>query len=260
MKSDAIIAPLMGIFLNFLLITSSFAQAAPSNQDIMRANQLLSDSHFDDALSIYKTWTHSGFNSKALYFNLGHIYDQQGIPGWAMFYFKKAEKLAPGDNLVRERIVALQEKIRDRFMIPVENENPFHLILKPWKFWTIQQATSYLLPVIWFFWIHLLGYQVSGISKNLFFFRPLQYVLILLMVLLLIQCFRIIQFHNKNEAVVIAPEVHVYRGADAKSPMIQTVHAGLPVLYESTIGTWIKIKLSNGQVGWVKKSQLSDRI
>ena len=54
--------------------------------------------------------------------------------------------------------------------------------------------------------------------------------------------------------------VEIYEGADILSPKIQTVHAGLPVLFEDKIGDWIKIRLYNGQVGWLKKSQLSDTI
>jgi len=51
--------------------------------------------------------------------------------------------------------------------------------------------------------------------------------------------------------------VEIHEGADILSPKIQTVHAGLPVLFEDKIGDWIKVRLYNGQVGWLKKSQLS---
>jgi SH3-like domain-containing protein len=55
----------------------------------------------------------------------------------------------------------------------------------------------------------------------------------------------------------LSGEVKIYQGADRLSPIIQTVHAGLPVLFEDKIGGWVKISLINGQTGWIDKSQLS---
>jgi len=73
----------------------------------------------------------------------------------------------------------------------------------------------------------------------------------------LIQSIRIIEFSNKSEAIILGDVVEIHEGADRLSPKIQTVHAGLPVLFEDKIGNWIKIRLYNGQVGWLKKNQLS---
>jgi uncharacterized protein YgiM (DUF1202 family) len=105
-----------------------------------------------------------------------------------------------------------------------------------------------------------MAYRFLTISKNKYFYKQIQYIQLLAMAFLLIQSLRILNFSNRNEAIIISPEVKVYQGADKLSPIIQTVHAGLPVLFDDRIGDWIKIKLNNGQIGWIKNNQLSAKI
>jgi tetratricopeptide (TPR) repeat protein len=247
-------------FLPILCVDFLFAYQMPSNQGIVKINQLMSNEKLDEAIEMYLSWIKSGFKSKSIFYNLGILYERKGNVGLAMFYLKKAEKLAPVDLSVKGRIISVQEKIKDRFLLHIEHKSSIDLIISPWQFWTLQKSGIFLLIGIWIYFIHFMVYRFLTISKNKYFYKQIQYIQLLVMAFLLIQCLRILNFSNRNEAIIISPEVKVYQGADKLSPIIQTVHAGLPVLFDDRIGDWIKIKLNNGQIGWIKNNQLSAKI
>lgn len=249
---------LMFFFFSHIFLTSSlFANRVPSQNDIARVNQLVENRSFSEAKDSYHQWIALGFKSKWVFYNLGLLYEKTGNIGNAMYYLKKAEKGAPDDALIKKRIIFLQEKIKDKFMIPIENNRFIDLFLKPWNYWRLKEAGLFLMISFWLFTLYFLFFKVFSTSKNFTFYKPVLFIQGGLILFLLIQSIRIIEFSNKREAIILGDVVEIHEGADRLSPKIQTVHAGLPVLFEDKIGDWIKVRLYNGQVGWLKKNQLS---
>jgi len=249
---------LLMVFFNLLLAFVSIAE--PANDEIKKMNELAENGKLNEAKRIYLKWIRSGYESKLLYYNVGLIYEKNGDAGNAMFFLKKAQKLAPNDDLIENRLLSLQEKIKDRFMIPIENRRKSDIIIKPWKYFTSQNWAIFLLAGVWIYVIHYLYYRLFSVSFSLYFYKPLQKIQIFMLLFLLIQFIRIINYWTIEEAIILPEEVKVFQGADTLSPIIQTVHAGLPVLFEDKIGEWVKITLKNGRTGWVKKSHLSAKI
>jgi tetratricopeptide (TPR) repeat protein len=213
--------------------------------------------NFTEAIDIYRQWIAMGFKSKWIFYNLGLLHEKMGNVGYAMFYLKKAEKVAPDDILINKRIIILQEKIKDKFMIPIENNRFIDVFLKPWDYWHLKEAGLFLIISFWIFSLYFLFFQVFSATKSFTFYKPVLFIQVGFILFLLIQGIRIIEFSNKSEAIILGDVVEVHEGADRLSPKIQTVHAGLPVLFEDKIGDWIKVRLYNGQVGWLNKNQLS---
>jgi tetratricopeptide (TPR) repeat protein len=249
---------LMFFFFSHIFLTSSlFANRVPSQNDIARVNQLVDNKNFSEAKDSYHQWIALGFKSKWIFYNLGLLYEKTGNIGNAMYYLKKAEKVAPDDVLIKKRIILLQEKIKDKFMIPIENNRLMDVFWKPWDYWRLKEAGLFLMISFWLFTFYFLFFKVWYSFKSFTFYKPVLFIQVGLILFLLIQSIRIIEFSNKSEAIILGDVVEIHEGADRLSPKIQTVHAGLPVLFEDKIGDWIKVRLYNGQVGWLKKNQLS---
>jgi tetratricopeptide (TPR) repeat protein len=248
---------MFSFFSHIFLTSTLFANQVPSQNDIAKVNQLVENKNFSEAIGIYRQWIALGFKSKWIFYNLGLIYEKMGNVGNAMYYLKKAEKVAPDDALIEKRIIFLQEKIKDKFMIPIENNRFIDVFLKPWNYWRLKEAGIFLIISFWIFSLYFLFFQVFSSSKNFTFYKPVLFIQVGLILFLLIQGIRITEFSSKSEAVILGDIVEIHEGADILSPKIQTVHAGLPVLFEDKIGNWIKVRLYNGQVGWLKKNQLS---
>ena len=102
-------------FIQVFLTPTLFANQVPSKNEIAKVNQLVENKNFSEAIDIYRDWVALGFKSKWIFYNLGLLHEKVGDVGYAMYYLKKAEKAAPDDVLINNRIVFLQEKIKDKF-------------------------------------------------------------------------------------------------------------------------------------------------
>lgn len=231
----------------FFLISVLFANQIPSQNDIIKVNRLVENKNFSAAMHIYRDWVTMGFESKRICYNLSLLHENTGNIGYAMFYLKKAKKVAPDDALVNKRMTILQERIKDRFMIPVENNRFVDVFLKPWDYWRLEEAGTLLLISFWICSLYFLFFRLFSMSWSVKFYKPVFFIQVGLICFLLIQGMRIIDFNNKKEAIILDDIVQIHVGADELSPKIQTVHAGLPVLFEYKIGDWIKVRLYNGQ-------------
>lgn len=257
MKINCVKYLVCSFFSHFFLISSLFANQIPSQNELIEVNRLVESKKFSEALDIYRDWVAMGFESKSVCYNLSLLHENMGNIGCAMFYLKKAKKVAPDDTLVDMRMIILQEKIKDRFMIPVKNDRFINLFLKPWEYWRLEEAGTLLVISFWICSLYFLFFQLFSMPGSNKFYKPVLYIQVGLICFLIIQGTRIIDFNNQSEAIILGDIVQIHEGADILSPKIQTVHAGLPVLFEDRIGDWIKVRLYNGQVGWLKKNQLS---
>ena len=95
-------------FIHIFLISSLFANQIPSQNDIAEVNRLVEKKKFSEAIDIYSDWVALGFKSKWIFYNLSLLHENMGNIGYAMFYLKKAEKIAPDDALINKRIIILQ--------------------------------------------------------------------------------------------------------------------------------------------------------
>jgi len=257
MKIKFIFFLMSSFFIQFFLTSTLFAKQIPSQNEIAKVNQLVENKNFTEAIDIYGDWVALGFESKWIFYNLGLLHEKVGDVGYAMYYLKKAEKVAPDDVLINNRIVFLQEKIKDKFMIPIENNRFIDVFLKPWDYWSLKEVGIFLIISFWIISLYILLFKVFSFPGIFKFYKPVFFIQVGLICFLLIQGTRIIDFNNKKEAIILDDIVNIHEGADILSPKIQTVHAGLPVLFEDKIGDWIKVRLYNGQIGWLKKNQLS---
>jgi tetratricopeptide (TPR) repeat protein len=257
MKIKSIFFLLFFFFSHIFLTSSLFANQIPSQNDIEKVNQLVKNKNFSEAIESYHQWIALGFKSKWIFYNLGLLYEKMGNIGNAMYYLKKAKKIDPGDVLINNRIISLQEKIKDKFMIPIENKRFIDVFLKPWNYWRLKQVGLILIVCFWMISLYFLYFKVFSVKRNFMFYKPIFFIQVGFILFLLIQSIRIIEYSDKSEAIILGDVVEIHEGADSLSPKIQTVHAGLPVLFVDKIGDWIKVRLYNGRVGWLKKGQLS---
>ena len=257
MKIKFIFILTYSFFIQFFLTSTLFAKQIPSQNEIAKVNQLVENKNFSEAIDVYRNWVAMGFESKWIFYNLGLLHEKVGDVGYAMYYLKKAKKVAPANVLINNRIVFLQEKIKDKFMIPIENNRFIDVFLKPWDYWSLKEVGLFLIISFWIISSYFLLFKKFPFFGIIKFYKPVLFIQIGLICFLLIQGMRMIDFNNKREAIILGDIVEIHEGADKLSPKIQTVHAGLPVLFEDKIGDWIKVRLYNGQVGWLNKNQLS---
>ncbi|ODS31459.1 MAG: hypothetical protein SCARUB_03416 [Candidatus Scalindua rubra] len=85
---------------------------------------------FEHAVQLYEKLLESNFVNGQIYYNLGNAYYRQGMPGKAIIYYRRAEKLLPRDANIKANINLLKSDFEDKESIRQVPE-----ILKIMCFW-----------------------------------------------------------------------------------------------------------------------------
>ena len=64
---------------------------------------------------------------------------------------------------------------------------------------------------------------------------------------------RIIDNETKIEAIVLTDKIDVRSAPGTAGTVVFTLHEGVKVQIKDRSGTWAKIKLADGKVGWLKQ-------
>ena len=64
------------------------------------------------------------------------------------------------------------------------------------------------------------------------------------------------QILNHDEAIVMTGVVSVKSSPDKSGTDLFQLHEGTKVSIKSTLGSWIEIKLGNGNIGWVEQMNI----
>jgi tetratricopeptide (TPR) repeat protein len=232
------------LILALLLSINSFA----SEQLFIKANEAYSNSDYTTAVNLYDSIISSGFESYELYFNLGNCYYQNKDWANAIWHYEKSLQLDKNEKTL-ENIQLAKLKIIDRI-----EELP-QLFYKRWwdKFISIFNTAvwQYLAIVcIWLVFIIKLLSQFTSIKKG----NPSNFLYPLAIVLLFATYESYQENYSKTEAIIFSSSVVVNSAPTDISTNQFSLHSGTKVEITDQIGNWINIKLTNGNSGWIKKS------
>jgi tetratricopeptide (TPR) repeat protein len=216
-----------------------------------KANQLYAKAQYKEAVDAYQQVLDDGYQSAALYFNMGNAsYKNDDIPS-AILYYEKAHRLSPGDDDINFNLRFANLKSTDKV-----DEAPEFFLTKWWRGFILCCSLSALsaisITLIMLASASLIWYLFTGsvgIKKASF------YVALSLLGLGLITIFignrQAAYFENHRQAIIFSGSslVKSTPAKDAKTLFI--LHAGTKVDVLETNSTRIKIRLVNGSEGWI---------
>ena len=238
------------ILLVFLLVplTNVFGQF---DDLMMKGNNFYQDEQFEEAISIYQRIVDNGYESGALFYNLGNSYFRLGKLGQAILSFEKALKLEPGDEDAEYNLRLANARIVDKI-----KELPEVPLLEYWGIVVTAFTPSGWLTIFIVFWIMLLlsvaGYFLLGRVR----YQRLATMLGLfnITMILIVSVFMFSSIHRESTSTygVLLKSVETAKaGPDEAQNDAFVVHEGLKFEIEEELGEWSKIKLSDGTVGWL---------
>jgi len=242
-------------FLFFvLLINLSFSQ---QNDIFIVANEKYNSSDFVGAIEKYNELLTSGVHSSELYFNLGNAYYNLDSLAQSIYYYEKGLKYFPNDysliqnleylnNLTVDDIESLPEDIISKQV----NNFLKYFSLSTWSIITI--ITAMLSCILFLFYFFSKSSQTKRTSFAIFILS------FLLTSSLLFINFQIYKAQRNLEFGIVFEEViEVNFEPNDKSEVLFEIHEGTKIeVIENFDKDWLKIKLSNGQIGWVIKNQI----
>lgn len=242
-------------FLFFILFVNlSFSK---QNDIFVVANEKYNSLDFVGAIEKYNELLKGGFHSSELYFNLGNAYYKLDSLAQSIYYYEKGLKYFPNDSSLTQNLEYLNNlTIDDIESLPEDIISmQFNYLLNYFSFnnWSIITIITAILSCFIF-----LLYFLSKSSKYKRTYFTIFILSFMLTSSLLFVNFKIYNIQTTIEfGIVYNDVIEVNFEPNEKSEVLFEIHEGTKVeIIENFDTDWLKIKLSNGQTGWVIKNQI----
>lgn len=250
---------LIACFLAMIFLPALSFGADNQQRLFQKANTLYAKGQYKQAADAYQQILEAGYQSAGVYFNLGNAHYKQGELPEALLYYEKARRLAPGDDDINFNIRLANSKTVDKI-----DEAPEFFLSKWWKGFILSFSADKLATtavvlmligsglLIWYFFA-----TASGVKKIAFFSSIAFFIAAIASVIIAVN--QLNYFDGNKQAIVFTSSVNVKTSpADAVSTAF-VLHDGTKVnVLGNNGGGWLKIKLANGNEGWIKTNDVRE--
>lgn len=174
----------------------------------------------------------------------------------ALLWYERALRLDPSNEDIKHNIAYANLQITDKI-----DELPEIFIVRWWNGLSQSMtATGWAVMAVVFGAVFALAVALMLVSRR----RWLSVTSVVLALLsLLIAIFSLIfasqeskRYVRQPEAIVMQSVVNAKGTPDESGTTLFVIHEGLKVAITDRVGTWVEIKLSNGEKGWVEDSSI----
>ncbi len=242
--------------LIFLMLTLFAADThAQLPDELMKgANKFYQEGQFEQAIRSYEKILGQGFESGALYYNLGNAYFKSGKLGYAIYYYEKGLKLQPNDEDLLYNLKIANSRTFDKI-----TELPKLFIVSWWEgLVTSLGVSGWSFIVVIVFWILLASFAFYFFSRRApiqrisFFISSISLAVLIFLAVLLFA--RVNRDATTNYGILLRQTYSVKISPDSKSADAFVVHEGIKFTIEDYVNDWAKIRLADGKVGWIEKN------
>ena len=246
--------------MRFALLFFAILMATPSiygqnvSQKLDQANKFYQSKKYEDAIKNYEEILSNGFESEALYYNLGNAYFRTNQIGKSILNYERALVLSPNDTQTKHNLEIANKLQEDQ----IEAIEPFFLA----KWWgglrQIFSSTVWSIITLIFVWGAIAGFGLWLLSTDRL--RKKQGFLagvIALVISILPLCLAFSQAKFEKDtgaAIVLVEEIDLRSAPDAESQKILSIHEGAKLELLDQISDWYKVRLGDGEQGWLPQS------
>ncbi len=244
------------IFLTVLLAFTFSLFADATDDAFKKANEHYMKEEYSTAIDQYEDLLQQGYKTSELYYNLGNAYFKSNLIPSAILNFERAKRLAPGDEDINFNLKIANLQTVDKIKtIP----KPFFT-----EWW--HSVRGVLSSGMWgglailAFWlggasfIVFLYSSVPSIKKITFTASSVLVFITVLSLIFAIQTYN--EETNLKEAIVFAESSYVKTSPDDASTDLVILHEGTKLEVLDELGDWKKIRLADGNVGWIMDNDI----
>lgn len=242
--------------LLFTLLLFTFHLKAEAYASFDQANKLYADGKYEEAISQYEEVLANDELHTDIYYNLGNAYYKiDNIPA-AILNYERALKLKPDNEDAIFNLAMANKKTVDKI-----ESLPELFIGSTWRSLvtsrTVNGWATYCISLIFLALIFFVGYlllQQAFIKKINFYAGVFFFLASLFSWLMASQHQGIID--ESSEAIIFASTITVQSEPNENAEKLFTLHEGTKVNLLEENSEWSKIKLPNGNVGWIQSESL----
>ncbi len=242
------------IFCLLIVESPAFAQQPLFDS----ANSLLSEGRYQDAIERYQSIAEDGYESGALWQNLGVAYTRLDSLGKAKYYFLKAERFSETEQQAEQALQYINNQFpRQSAVLP---ELPWIRFINFLSINVGLQAIA--LAALFLLYLGVLlkigAWFRPGFKKT---FNYISYGSIAFSAILF-ACSIIIQYQQNrySTGVMVGREASVYQRPEENSSVISTAYEGYTMQVDKTESedepNWKYVRLENGMYGWIQDGHI----
>ena len=240
---------LAATFLFLISFQAGFSQEA--RIQLSQANQLYREAQYQKAAQLYEQVLKNGYESAALYYNLGNCYFKlENIPA-AVLSYERAKRLSPRDEDVSYNLRLANLRVVDKI-----EPLPQLFFIEWWNgFLTLFSSDGWAIAAIISLWVAGIGGALfllfrTAIAQRVAFSVAL--VSVLSCAISGIGVYQQLRGERADRAaIVFSPSVSVKSAPDAQSTDLFVIHEGVKVELTDEVGDWKKVRLADGKIGWL---------
>ncbi len=238
-----------------LFFVSIIALADPT-EVLQEGNQAYIDGNYEKAIEKYSAVLDSGYESAALYYNLGNAYFKSNKITNAILNFERAKLLDPNDEEIQFNL-----ELAKTFTVDKIEEIP-ELFLVTWlkAFVHIFKVDTWAIISVGCFIVMLIAFLLYFFTRK-YQFKKLSFWLATVFLTLSIATYTCATI-QKNEitrnktAIIFSPTITLKSSPDKQSTDLFVLHEGTKVEVVDEVGEWREIRLADGSKGWLKISDI----
>ncbi len=249
------------IFIISSTILFAINTQAENNQKVIKtlldsANTAYVQKRYDAAADFYKKILDLGYIAPEIYYNLGNAYFKQNEITKAIYYYEKAQKLAPNDKDIKYNLEFANQYITDK----IKQAPRFFIVKIVYKIADLFTTNGWAILAFTLFIIVLLSLLAFLFTKSISIKKASFYIgvisLIFSITSLYLSYLQYNRYARSNEAIVFAPTLTLKSSPDENGTDLMIIHEGLKVSVTDSLDNWYEIKLPDGNKGWTEKQNV----
>ena len=238
------------IFIGFCCI------ATAQDSLLVKANRHYVDGEFSQAIALYQEVLNSQKVSAEVYYNLGNSQYKSGNYTQAIINYERALLLAPDDDDIRFNLALANRHIQDAI-----SPLPRMFLVRWWENisnnfsvdeWGKISVISFILVLL------LTAIFIFSRSSTI---KKLTFWIGILMILATVISYNVAaqqenRLTNQRNAIVTQPSITVKSSPSEGGTDLFLIHEGLKVQIKNQLGSWIEIRLADGNQGWLPDSSV----
>jgi len=247
---------LIWIFLIFLQFGVAFQATSNPVDDFSAGVEHFRNEQYKDAIQVWEKLHSEGEVSADLYYNLGNAYYRDQQWGRAVLSYERALLLNPNFDDATYNLLLVKERLTDNL---AEVDAFF---LNDWWIRASKVFPSNVWSVLGLLLIAgSLGMIAAFLTKRIQLRR--RWLVLSIALGFMVGSICLLLGHTRKQAVIdpqyaiiLVEETPLYSGADLQSVELTQIHEGLKINIQDRIGDWFKVRLSDGDIGWLPKEVL----
>jgi len=239
------------ILLYSIVAFSVLSVSAQFETSMQNANQLYEQNKFPEAYTIYKGLVDEGQYSYQLFYNLGSTYYQLDSVAPSIYYFEKAKQINSSDDDLEHNLSLAYGRQQD----DIDKFPELFVVSFFKKLSSIFSSNFWLILSVLSLWAAAALFYLKS-SKTGFLFEKKRWSIPLVLGLFAFLMAYLNNYYNNStqHAIVYHALTEVHKSANVDSESIQTIHEGLKLIVLDEVDEWLKVKMTDNTVGWLKKS------